>query len=155
MFFEGAFHEVGVERVGADNGTGLVLQNQVTQFVFRFAHQRQTLFGKIMPFGGEVDSAPKPGGMGGHLAIEALQASVEKRGSKGTRVSTECGGVHAQGASQVERSAVVPFTKTSGEYQDVGFFTHGEIAHGPTIDMLGGCVNKAIGLFALSRNEQR
>ena len=53
----------------------------------------------------------------------------------------------SQGALQVECSTIVSFTKTSGQYEDLSLIAHGGSAHGPRIVMLGGCVNKAIGLF--------
>jgi len=116
-------------------------------------HQRQAFFGKILTFGREVDSTPEPRRVGGDLAVEILQEPVQYGRAKCAWVSIQGSGIWKQGALQVESSTVVSFTETSGQYEDFSLIAHGGSAHGPRIVMLGGCVNKAIGLFVTETHE--
>ena len=91
--------------------------------------------------------------MGGDFSVEILQQPIEDGCAECARVSVKSGGMWAQGAFQVECSTIVSFTKTSGQYEDFSIIAHGESAHGLRLVMLGGCVNKAIGLFNKATNE--
>lgn len=63
--------------------------------------------------------------------------------------------MRAQGALKIECCTVVPLTKTRSEDEDFGVLGRGELTHAVRIVMLDDCVNKAIGLFALTTDESR
>lgn len=85
--------------------------------------------------------------MSSDLAIENLELLGNPRSpylawicAKSGRTATEC-------TLHVESRAVVSLTKACRQYQDLRFVCLGGHAHAATIDVLGGCVNNAIGLF--------
>lgn len=115
---EDTLHEIWIERVGADNGIWLVFEDELIKLVLGLAHERQTLFGKITALSGLVNSLPKPGGMSGNLAVEILQASIEPWRAYCTGVGVNGLAVLAESPLQVAGSAIMTFSKASGQDED-------------------------------------
>lgn len=118
-FFKDAFEEVGVERVGADDGTWLVPEDEFAELVFWSPHEGDALAREILAFGGEVDFPPEPWGMGGDGAVAASQAFVEERGAEGAGVSDDGGGVVCESGLKIAGGAVVPIAESGGEDKDI------------------------------------
>ena len=82
---EDAIEEVGVDRVGGDDGVRLKLIDEGGEFVFRLAHEWDPLAGEVDFSGGIVDLIPEMGRVGGDPAVAFAQrlggdGSTEKAG---------------------------------------------------------------------------
>ena len=74
-FFPGVLRdprqEIGIERVGADDGVRLELVDQIRQRRLDPAHDRRALLAEVAVVGGAVDSRPDVREMRGHVAVAA------------------------------------------------------------------------------------
>lgn len=113
---ENALEEVGIERIGANDGGGLVGGDSIGEKFFWLAHVAEALAGKIHIIGGKIDPIPNTRCVGGDPAVQFAEKIRKVRSSGAAGVEdfafhTES----SEGEREIARGAVVAFAKGGSE----------------------------------------
>lgn len=120
-----AVEEIGVERVGADDGGGLVFADDFEEFALGFAHEGDAGFAEIAAVGHGVDFRPGIGHVSGNEAVSIAEPCGGDGGGGlagiGHHGVCACG---VGGEGKVARGAVVAFAEGGGDDQDARCGVH-------------------------------
>lgn len=139
VLVEGAFEEVGVEGVGADDDVGAEFPEAVVEGGFRSAHEGEGVLGEVPAFDAVVDPGPGAGAVGGDEAVSGAEEFIDPGGAFCAGVDDFDFGVAGEGLGEVSGGAVVSIAETRGGNQDAGL---AKVRHlGAVVPGLGGCVH--------------